>query len=373
MSRVLPVMLSLCLSCAAAKNNECEATFNLQFPDGTQTTLEFCADSSINADFEFDPDNPPEVRNLELEFHATVEAGFECWVKIHEPGVCGVGTYCVEDSVGEVVIDTHDCAGASDEFEGQFRATTGSLRIDLLEAGNEPGNFSGKPLDTRVSGTVMVQVADGLTLQGAFDLTQQITATDAEEAECSVSDEACDGLVEDDTGEGSTTCADGEDNDGDGWLDLSDPDCDASLRSDGSAPVEDNLVYGEFTCNDGIDNDEDGQADRDDSDCSSGADREDNCGDGEDNDTDGWTDGYDGECIEGGSEQGTDAWSCSDGRDNDEDGWFDTLDPDCLNGMSEELGYGSTQCNNGLDDDKDKATDADDAECVDAADDDEAA
>lgn len=73
-------------------------------------------------------------------------------MKIKEPGVCGAGYYCVEDSVGEISFDTHDCSGASDEFEGAHTTSTGQLRIDTLEAGNGVGNFSGQPLLTRIAG-----------------------------------------------------------------------------------------------------------------------------------------------------------------------------------------------------------------------------
>ncbi len=58
-------------------------------------------------------------------------------------------------------------------------------------------------------------------------------------------------------------CGDGADNDGDGWTDLSDPDCRSGDREEG---------FGTTACNDGIDNDQDGQTDNQDAGCEDGAD-----------------------------------------------------------------------------------------------------
>jgi hypothetical protein len=163
-------------------------------------------------------------------------------------------------------------------------------------------------------------------------------------------------------------CADCVDNDGDGWVDGDDPDCDEDNRTDDSEPDEDNLVFGLFTCNDGIDNDEDGDIDADDDNCRDGEEMESDCDDGDDNDGDGWVDELDGECIEGGSENGNDTWSCSDGKDDDGDMWTDAADPDCTDGQGTELGFGTTECNDGLDNDGHGDIDLDDFTCFDSDD-----
>jgi len=62
-----------------------------------------------------------------------------------------------------------------------------------------------------------------------------------------------------------TPCQDGIDNDGDGWTDDGDPDCDVSTGEVG---------LGTAGCNDGIDNDGDGLADAADPQCTSGRDDE---------------------------------------------------------------------------------------------------
>lgn len=158
-----------------------------------------------------------------------------------------------------------------------------------------------------------------------------------------------------------SSCEDCQDNDGDGWADALDPDCE-----DGAA--EDNSTYGGTTCNDGVDNDDDGLVDAEDPDCEDGLDGETNCSDGIDNDGDGYADGLDGECgpLGSGVELGEDDpdWDCSNGLDDDSDGWVDFDDPDCAAGSDPELGYGATQCNDGLDNDGHGDVDAMDLLCV---------
>jgi hypothetical protein len=162
--------------------------------------------------------------------------------------------------------------------------------------------------------------------------------------------------------EGSDTpCGDCTDNDGDGWQDADDPDCEAGK-------VEDDSAYGLYTCNDGIDNDADGFIDADDVKCDDGFDGETNCFDGEDNDGDGLVDSEDGECsdIGTGFELGEDApeWGCINGIDDDGDSWVDFDDPDCDNGADDEVGFSDLACNNGVDDDFHGDVDGQDPYCA---------
>ncbi len=159
------------------------------------------------------------------------------------------------------------------------------------------------------------------------------------------------------------SCGDCLDNDGDGWVDSDDPDCDWQNRDDDSDEAEDDYTYGTYSCNDGADNDADGLIDAEDDDCESGGETESNCDDGLDNDEDGWIDELDGECIDGGAELAADDWSCTDGLDDDEDGWIDSADPDCTDGQQEELGFGDTACNDGEDNDGHGDIDALDVYC----------
>jgi IPT/TIG domain len=154
------------------------------------------------------------------------------------------------------------------------------------------------------------------------------------------------------------SCGNCQDDDGDGWIDDLDPDCE-----DGE---ENGATNGDTTCNDGEDNDEDGLVDSEDPDCVDGSDGETNCSDGEDNDEDGFTDEEDGECSLTGVEAGDDdpTWGCANGLDDDLDGWADLEDPDCTSSASDELGYGSTPCNDGLDNDGHGDVDRDDLYCL---------
>jgi len=238
-------------------------------------------------------------------------------------------------------------------------------------------------------GDVLVEVDEN----GVETVTELIDADDPECANAKDNDE--DGVTK------KTRCSDSHDNDGDGWVDDEDPDCDSYNREAG---------WSVLACNDGIDNDGDTLIDNEDPGCLSGGDTneedniDDSCVDGEDNDEDGWTDTEDPDCVFGTAEDnsyyglsecndGIDnpdedgeldedidsddrdcksaldnaenripSGSCNDGEDNDNDGWTDEADPNCANGG--EASFGITQCNDGMDNDNDGDIDADDADCM---------
>ncbi len=166
----------------------CVADLTLSFPDGTSATLDYCQSYSMDATFEFDPDEPPEIRSPTLIFHAVTDTDFECWVQITEPAACGEGYYRMDGTSGAVILDTHDCSGVGDDYEGEYTSSTGYLRMDTFHAGDEPGNFSGDPLEATMAGYVSVQTSEGIALTGDFSMTTEITAGDAEDADCVVSD-----------------------------------------------------------------------------------------------------------------------------------------------------------------------------------------
>ena len=223
-----------------------------------------------------------------------------------------------------------------------------------------------------------------------------VELTDADDPECAnAKDNDEDGVTK------KTRCSDKADNDGDGWVDDADPDCDVYNREAGWMGT---------ACNDGIDNDMDGAVDSEDMGCLNGFDMEEaddadeTCSDGIDNDGDLWEDEEDPDCIFGVAEDnsffglsecndGIDnpddsgeldedidasdkdcktaldnaenripSGSCADGEDNDGDGWFDTEDPDCIDGGEGSIGL--TACNDRQDNDGDGAIDADDADCI---------
>lgn len=103
-------------------------------------------------------------------------------------------------------------------------------------------------------------------------------------------------------------------------------------EGEGDCPVAGPIPFGDTVeecdfnvCDDNIDNDGDGLVDLDDPDCQT-------CNDGIDNDGDGLTDGKDPDCAAFPLVEG-DALglkhACCDGKDNDGDGWIDWQDPDC--------------------------------------------
>ena len=116
-------------------------------------------------------------------------------------------------------------------------------------------------------------------------------------------------------------CANGVDDDGDGWVDGDDVECQMNATEGGLSS---------FLCNDGIDNDGDGYEDADDPDCEVSWDKDeafaaDSCDDGEDNDSDGWIDATDLDCTMYGRKLDL-VLFCNDGLDNDEDGLIDAND-----------------------------------------------
>ncbi len=187
-----------------------------------------------------------------------------------------------------------------------------------------------------------------------------------------MSDPDCDGNPDGENtgGFGTTECNDGIDNDGDTFIDSEDPDCDSA--TDDKEAEDDPPV---FECDDQLDNDGDGWIDMADPGCDDATDDDEGgfgtteCNDGIDNDGDGPIDGLDSDCedaldpLEGEPPPP----ECSDGIDNDVDCWIDLDDPSCANDPNgtSEVGSAGTACNDGLDNDTDGDVDCADAACVD--------
>jgi hypothetical protein len=142
-------------------------------------------------------------------------------------------------------------------------------------------------------------------------------------------------------------CADGVDNDRDGWTDCGDPSCFFVLPC------------GREDCADRIDNDEDGRTDCDDGDCARSEACREVCSDGADNDRDGWTDCRDAECA--GRDPCPSGELCGNGADNDEDGRIDCDDRAC--GLHPAC-RAPEDCDDGADNDEDGRTDCDDPDCI---------
>jgi hypothetical protein len=160
-------------------------------------------------------------------------------------------------------------------------------------------------------------------------------------------------------------CSNCFDDDGDGWADDSDPDCNTDVGGNGT---DEGNATSTFTCNDGRDNNGDGLIDAADPLCAKGWDGETTCGDGIDNDADGWTDDLDPGCAEADASEddGYDsALGCNNGLDDDGDGWVDVGDPGCATASDpEDDGLSGTACNDGVDNDGHGDADALDPYCA---------
>lgn len=201
---------------------------------------------------------------------------------------------------------------------------------------------------------------------------------------CAFPEQLCEGILSSCPIE-LPACADGWDNDDDGFVDVDDPDCLGS-------PVNESEFAG---CGDEIDNDGDGTMDFDpdgqfgveaDEDCLNGDPQGERpaCNDGRDNNIDGLIDyPEDPGCTD--IFDDTELAACEDGIDNDGDGFVDFIDadedlqadpgsnsdPDCVS----RLDHAEDQklCSNGIDDDGDTLIDFDDPDCAHDADDSEVA
>ncbi len=197
------------------------------------------------------------------------------------------------------------------------------------------------------------------------------------DGEIDLDDPGCDD-AEDTDERNAAACANGEDDDQDGFVDFpADPGCGSEFDDDEfNEPVSPQ-------CNDGVDNDRDGLVDEQDPGCASVADPSEGdpmeppqCFDGVDNDLDGIID-FPAEpgCSAAGDDDETDperAAACANGQDDDADDLIDyPVDPGCAGvGDRDETDKSVTPaCADGVDNDRDGKTDyPDDDGCESAAD-----
>ena len=136
-------------------------------------------------------------------------------------------------------------------------------------------------------------------------------------------------------------CTNRIDDDDDGLIDCSDPDC-----ADESACSED--------CTNEIDDDADGLIDCDDPECADDPACPEDCANEIDDDADGLIDCSDPECTD----EPTCPEDCANGIDDDADGLIDCDDPECADDPA-----CPEDCTNEIDDDTDGLIDCDDPEC----------
>ncbi len=193
MYRTLTLLPLLFLGCgkpegtsAPFEEQNCAVKVAFVFPDGTSAEYTQCQEVLLDATYEFDPDKPPEVRSFKLQFTATDDPDFECWVVVTSHGICGPGRYGIGSGEStSVQFATYDCAGVADEFEDRYRATEGVHLVDTVNAGDEPGNFEGEALYTTFKGNLEAETSDGILVRlSNYEIQAYIRGSDAEEVDC---------------------------------------------------------------------------------------------------------------------------------------------------------------------------------------------
>jgi hypothetical protein len=178
-----------CDGLADVQDSSCSASLELTLPNGDSTTLDGCLDWSIDAAYEFDPDDPPEVRRMELTLGATTDVGFDCRVEIVQEGLCGEGLYDMRGSEGDTTLVLMDCSGVPDTWEDSYDAGYGYLRFDTIDTGSETGNLQGEPVYTGIEAHLHAWTAGGIEVEGDLVLGLTKLAIDEEEqTACAITD-----------------------------------------------------------------------------------------------------------------------------------------------------------------------------------------
>jgi hypothetical protein len=191
--RLCLLVLTWCVACATPSpyeeppvdsddDEQCSADFEITYPGGAVSSVP-CVNVSMDATMEFDPDDPPELRTIEIEVDGSESVGFECSVRVEISGLCGLGSYPVGSAVSVDVV-TFDCEGTPDAFEGTVSAFSGTVQLTLMSTSEEVGNLTGRSVPVEVAGSLDLQLADGAALRGPFHLEEAVVGEDAEELAC---------------------------------------------------------------------------------------------------------------------------------------------------------------------------------------------
>jgi hypothetical protein len=188
------ISITLLLGCAPKSSDgtastgptvRCSSSVEMQFPSGSWAAFEGCNDVLADATFEFDPDDPPEIRSFKIQLSGSRDSDFDCWLVMTSRGLCGPGFYGVGEGQSTTVeFETLDCGYVPDDWEGSYVATDGLLRLETVSSGDVPGNYAGRPLFTEFIGSLEASTADGTEVILTFDIGLHLVGEDAEEAEC---------------------------------------------------------------------------------------------------------------------------------------------------------------------------------------------
>jgi hypothetical protein len=193
----LILLAALTLGCTPVRSPErepgpsqyCDSTVNMEFPDGSWTEYNGCHGVMIDATYEFDPDDPPDIRSFKLQLTGADEPGFECWLVVTSRGICGPGFYDVGPSVSTMIeLATYDCDYVPDEYEGRYNSNDGQIRVDAVNAGSEVGDFTNEPLFTEFKGSLEASTPEGIELIVNFEVGAFLRGEDSEQTECMPAD-----------------------------------------------------------------------------------------------------------------------------------------------------------------------------------------
>jgi len=244
-----------CDGMADAANATCTSSFVVGFPDGTSTTLDGCLDWDMDLEYEFDPDDPPEVNALKITFGAGIAANFDCEIEVEQDQVCGTGFYDVATAHHSTAFTLVDCSDVADEYERSYRAYVGYLELTRVDAGPTSGGFSGLPLSTTVEGYLSVEERNGISVSGSFALSlEKLGVDDEQHSDCAVTDGDEDGDGHVDEYFAGDDC---DDDDSDAypgapetWYDGIDSNCDEANDYDADADGYDSYLYSGTDCDD---------------------------------------------------------------------------------------------------------------------------
>ena len=187
-----------CDGFADVEDARCEAMLTVTTPNGATQELDFCQNWVFAAEFEYDPDNVPQLARFSASLDATDAVDFACGIEVVQDGVCDAGYYDLQDATSTVDVALFDCAGIPDAYETGFSASSGYLRIVRIETGSDTGSFSGVPLGFEVDGYLHASHA-GFEIEGPISVAMRQLGPDGGSAsECAtiITDADSDGEID---------------------------------------------------------------------------------------------------------------------------------------------------------------------------------
>ena len=180
-------LIVLTVACTSDKEGGSSATIavtasmDVLFPDGFSTSVELPS-GTLGGRMEFDPDDRPEMRRLEMDFSSSANPSIDCGFEVFVSGYCGPGVYPLGASAGASAT-LFDCPEVPDSYEVEFGLNSGSVTLYELSVDAASGAAAGDFYPVAVGG-VLENTLDGLTVISEFQISGPVLGRDAEEREC---------------------------------------------------------------------------------------------------------------------------------------------------------------------------------------------